>query len=457
MASTLRRALIERAGRAEITHGPWLSVSSATARIAFRTSERCAVAVRYAANATLAAPTTSAATTVTDASDCTGTVDLSGLTADAVYTFRFVVDGREVADPWGYSTFRTFPAAGDVSFSFGFGSCAGFTSSTVITRDFTYKQLLTTGARFFLHLGDTIYADDDAPTTTTLAGYRTHHRRALTDGNLFTFNTVRSLRSLPLFTIWDDHEIANDWAGGQAGIYLSAEQAWNEYHGRANPDPRTANQHYYAFSYGNVGFYVLDQRSYRSAIAATDNASKTLLGATQLADLESWLLANNATYKLKVICSPTIVSGYAANTGGDSWGGVDDGFQVPTGANGYRTERNALLDYIATNNISGVLFISGDQHWAGAFKFAAGTEGRSYYELMSSPMQRSVLSPPARAADAVNGPIFWKYNGSANFGLVTLDTTVADPTIAYQLYGINGSLGAGNLTSLTKSQLDVGL
>lgn len=461
MTATLQRRLLTRAGQAEITHGPWFSVAATTARVAFRGSRRCSVAVRYAPNATLSNPTTSVATEVVVANDYTGTVNLSGLTADNIYTFRFVVDGREVIDPAGLYTFRTFPAVGNVAFSFAFGSCACF-QSNVTTRDFAYKSLLATPARFFIHLGDTIYADTDPPTGQSLNIYRMQHRRAMTDAMIWTFNTVKTRRSLPLFTMFDDHEIDNDWEGGQAGAYVQAMQAWREYHGRANPDPVQANQHYYAFSYGNVGFFVTDGRSYRSPNANTDNASKVMLGATQIADLKSWLLSNNAAYKLKFICVPGPAHGYANNTVSDNWGGVDDGFQVPTGANGYRTERNDLLNYISTNNISGVVFLSGDQHWAGSFKFTAGTEGRSYYEFMSSPINRSGLNENSRAVDGVNGPIFWKHgvlsNGTTcqNVGLVTIDTAPADPTIAYQLYGTAGAV-AGRLTSLTKSQLDAGL
>jgi phosphodiesterase/alkaline phosphatase D-like protein len=35
-------------------------------------------------------------------------------------------------------------------------------------------------------------------------------------------------------------------------------------------------------------------------------------------------------------------------------------------------ERQKILDFIVRNNINGVVFLSGDKHWAGAFKLRKG-------------------------------------------------------------------------------------
>jgi hypothetical protein len=256
--------------------------------------------------------------------------------------------------------------------------------------------------------------------------------------------------------MWDDHDLTNDFSAGTGNaLYAPAKQAFQEYHARANPDSLTSGEMYYAFQVGDTGFFVPDLRSFRSTNATTDTSSKTILGATQKTALKSWLLANKNTLKVKFICASVPACGYASNTGGDSWGGVDDGAQVPTGANGFRTERNEIWDYIDANQIPGVVFISGDQHWAGSFKTTYASRPR--YEFLSSAFNSSVLAPVSRTADPVNGPIFWKYGSVSNVGVVTVDTTVTPATVSFQLYNASGSLGSSYLTSLTTDQINANL
>ncbi len=256
--------------------------------------------------------------------------------------------------------------------------------------------------------------------------------------------------------MWDDHDLEDDFSAGTTSpLYAPAKQSFQEYHARSNPDPVADGELYYTFQVGDVGFFVADLRSYRSANTHTDNSSKTILGDAQKAALKAWLLANNAALKFKFICCSVAAHGYAAYTAGDSWGGVDDGTQAPNGANGFRTERNEIWDYIDANAISGVVFISGDQHWSGSFKTIYASRPR--YEFMASPFNQTMLTPVSRATDPVNGPVFWKYGAGSNMGVVTVDTTASPPTVSFQLYSAAGSLGASYLTSLTQTQIDMGL
>lgn len=96
-----------------------------------------------------------------------------------------------------------------------------------------------------------------------------------------------------------------------------------------------------------VEFIVIDCISYRSPIAATDNSSKTMLGATQKAWLKSRLLNSTATFKL-VMTGKKLYR----NTGADNndiWGF-------------YTTERDELLAYIDSNAITTVAWLAGDRH-----------------------------------------------------------------------------------------------
>jgi alkaline phosphatase D len=95
----------------------------------------------------------------------------------------------------------------------------------------TYATMLSNRPDFFIHCGDTIYADCPIPSelplpngetwrnivteekscvAETLADYRGNYKYNLLDANLRAFNA-----EIPTFAQWDDHEVANDWWPGE--------------------------------------------------------------------------------------------------------------------------------------------------------------------------------------------------------------------------------------------------
>lgn len=90
----------------------------------------------------------------------------------------------------------------------------------------------------------------------------------------------------------DDHEIYNDFSASTphaADRYLPAETAFDDYFGKANPDPSMPGAHYFEFGYGDSAFFVWDARSYRSANGDEDKEGKTMLGAEQKQVFFDWL------------------------------------------------------------------------------------------------------------------------------------------------------------------------
>jgi len=96
-----------------------------------------------------------------------------------------------------------------------------------------------------------------------------------------------------------------------------------------------------------VEFFAIDCISYRSPISATDNSSKTMLGAAQKAWLKARVTASSAQFK-------PIFSGkkLTRNTGADNtdtWGY-------------YTTERNEILAHFAANGVTAAPWLVGDRH-----------------------------------------------------------------------------------------------
>jgi hypothetical protein len=161
----------------------------------------------------------------------------------------------------------------------------------------------------------------------------------------------------------------------------------------APADPRTdgTKRLYSAQPWGKNAIYInTDSRSYRDLRLKTSNGSaddtaaprannpaRTFLGATQLAWLKQTLLeAQNAgtVWKFVSLSDPIdqlgpiggALAGVTATTmfpysGNTNYGPVSsDGGKSYIG--GYRAERNALLKFIADNNIANVVFLSTDDH-----------------------------------------------------------------------------------------------
>ena len=144
---------------------------------------------------------------------------------------------------------------------------------------------------FFIFLGDTIYSDDVCPsppnepganfTATTLAEYRARHRDQRGAAALRRF-----LEAMPVYVIWDDHEVRNNFAGPFDSQMPAGRQALREYW-PIRTDASDPHRLYRTMRDGaDLELFILDTRQYRSRNADQDGPAKTMLGTQQL----KWLL-----------------------------------------------------------------------------------------------------------------------------------------------------------------------
>jgi alkaline phosphatase D len=102
-----------------------------------------------------------------------------------------------------------------------------------------------------------------------------------------------------MYSIYDDHEIANNFVGNSDDLkppFPNASHAYNLYTAQANPEPKVPGSNYYDFVYGDTAFFVMDTRRYRTpaevhlaaAANGTDEVKATMLGDTQLKALYEW-------------------------------------------------------------------------------------------------------------------------------------------------------------------------
>src|SRR6185312_1341369 len=210
---------------------------------------------------------------------------------------------------------------------------------------------------FFLFLGDTIYSDNPCPSppnepgadfkATTLQTYRTRHRYQRGAEALQRF-----LKTVPVYVIWDDHEVRNNFSGPFDEQMPAGRQALREYWPIASPahDPHRLYRH---VRYGaDLELFILDTRQYRSRNADPDGTDKTMLGATQLAWLLDGLRTSTATWKAIVTSVPlSMPKGGDVNVPGyDGWAGGLDG-------TGFERERRVIVDTILDHKLKNVVFL----------------------------------------------------------------------------------------------------
>jgi alkaline phosphatase D len=289
------------------------------------------------------------------------------------------------------------------------------------------------GARrpdFFLLLGDAIYADDTCPsangnnvpgaetTATSLDGFRARYRYHLDDPPYHTF-----LTRTPVFAVWDDHEITNDFGGPELervnpALFRQGRQAYFEYWPLVGAGEDSFRL-YRSFSWGaHVDVIILDTRSYRDERVEWDTdpesgAPKTLLGAEQLAWLRDTLLASRATWKVIATSVPLSypTGGHALTRGHDGWANAGR----PTG---YETELMSILHFIAAHDIRNLVFVTGDTHHPFALSYDPDRDGAvDFHEFGASPFHAGVSDPTA-PDQTFNPQVLFAEGGLNCFGMI---------------------------------------
>jgi hypothetical protein len=356
--------------------------------------------------------------------DFTAVVTLTGLAANTAYDYRPVVDCD--ADSQSQATVRTLRTpgtAGTFRFAFGADVSAGWIYEPDPAKSAQveiFDKIADKDPDFTLFIGDLMYADAGAFVASTYEQYLAKYRQNWAQSSL------RSLmRQSPMFMMWDDHEIKNDWDNGKTGLYVPARAAYDVYVASQTPTPRTAGELYYSFRVGQADFYVLDTRTFRTQNTSTNDPGETLLGATQKADLKAWLSASTAKFKFLVSSVPWNDFG---TTGSDAWGG-------------FKAERAELFNHIKNNDIRGVVLLSGDQHWSGVFKLSA-IAPYNLYEFMPTPVATS-----RRAAPATSDPqVLFLYDATPVYGVFDVNTTVSPATLTVRYYDSLNVLRYGPVT-----------
>ena len=330
-----------------LTHGPVVGgVTDSGGNVFLRTDQAATVKLQYSTDPDFATFSVSDSRTTSATSDFTANVPLTNLSAETTYYLRVVVNGVLQSSAPPYPSFKTFAPIG-TSRSFSFVVLADFVNVSNLDRDVATFQHASERNPAFAFIG----GDFDHRNPGTLTAKRQMFRELYDPNTLHMSGFVPLiLQKMPIIHQWDDHDAGLNNCDKTYLNWSLSQQVFQEYV-PTYPLPSVTPGIWQKFGYAQVEFFVLDCRSQRDPSSEVDDSNKSMLdgdnlGTTgQLQWLKDGLLASTAKWKV-------IFTSVVTNTA----------TKLAEGWAGYQTEWNNLRDFINTNQIQGILFISGDLH-----------------------------------------------------------------------------------------------
>lgn len=274
--------------------------------------------------------------------------ELNNLAAGTTYRYKVVWNGKLLD---GTHHFTTRPSQGSndpAGFTVYLGSCAHlhdpetdgskpWSDGYEIFDHIAGQAASDTQPNLMLWLGDNIYLrpnDYEHPSGMARRYQKVRSHPAL----------KKLLPALPHYAIWDDH----DYGPNDHNLSFVFKQASLDLFQRYWPNPSAGLPDmpgiYTQFSLADADFFLLDDRWYRDS-DRDQSEKKSLYGTDQIRWLKNALMASRARFKIIA--------------GGSQFLNDLSRFE---GWQHFREERRDFLAWLELNNISGVLFLSGDRH-----------------------------------------------------------------------------------------------
>ena len=367
-------------------------------------------------------------------------------------------------------------AARDLRFTWG-GDTAGqgWGINTAFGGMKIYDSMRRREPLFFIHSGDTIYADgpikpsvvaengqvwnnlvtpEVSKVAETLDEFRGRYRYNLLDPVLRRFNA-----EVPQIWQWDDHEVTNNYSDAKSLaadaryteknvplLVARGTRAFLDYAPLRPFDARESQRVYRRFSYGpQLDVFVLDMRSYRGPnsdnLQPTASSATDFLGREQLDWLKRGLNQSRALWKVIAADMPI-----GLNVGdGSTASGQPRWEAVANGSNGQPLGRELeiaeLLRFIKRERVRNTVWLTADVHYCAAHyydpKSAAFTDFDGFWEFVAGPLNAGSFGP--NTLDGSFGPqvVFAKAPPPGQVNL--------SPYAGYQFFGevnIDGRSGA---------------
>jgi alkaline phosphatase D len=300
----------------------------------------------------------------------------------------------------------------------------------------TLGAMLAHQPQLLIMLGDNIYAD-----TPDMELMRSKYARL---GANEQFQRLRA--ACPVLATWDDHDYGVNDGGADFPQRDAAQQVFLEFWQDPIDSPRRTRPGVYdSRVYGPRGqrlqVILLDTRYFRSPLTQgerrvagpylpDDDPAKTLLGAAQWQWLEAQL---RVPAEVRVIASS--IQCLAEAVGQETWANLP-------------RERERLFQLIRETQAGGVVFLSGDRHWA---ELSAVREDVPYplYDLTSSSLNQ--IHPRGTPSANRHRDLPRTYHRE-NFGVIEIDWTLDDPTLSLEVRSLDDAVMLQKVLRLSELQ-----
>lgn len=359
-------------------------------------------------------------------------IELNGLKVNTAYQYSILINNKPVTVPFAtkFTTKELWqwrkPAP---DFSFLTGSCAYF-NETEFDRpgkpyggdSSIFETMSKMPAAFNVWLGDNWYTREVDYNTRWGLNYRASHDRA-------TPVLQKFMASMPQYSIWDDHDYGPNDAGKSYILKNESRQIFMNY--SLNPSYGEEGKGIYSVvSYSDVDLFLTDDRFFRSedkipdSIDGKPNADKSYFGRMQMEWLKNALSFSTATFKV-IATGSQVLNPYSS----------------AECMKAYSAEYYELMNFLAAQKITGVLFITGDRHHSEVIK-QERPGLYPLYDITTSPFTAGVskvrgieLNNPAR----MNGTLVEEQN----FARITITGKKSERKFTVEFLGIKGQkLGA---------------
>jgi alkaline phosphatase D len=356
-------------------------------------------------------------------------IELNGLEFGTTYKYDVIIDGKKISLP-----FETKFTTKDLwqwrksapDFSFLTGSCAYFNEPQYDRPGKPYggdssifETMANTKSDFHIWLGDNWYTREVDYSSAWGLNYRASHDRASPILQKF-------MATMPQYAIWDDHDYGPNDAGANYLLKEKTREVFNNYW--LNPTAGEDNKGIYSqFSYGDVDFFLTDDRYFRSdpnlpdSINGLPNTEKKYFGNQQMQWLQNALLFSKAPFKI-------IVTGSQVLNPNNKYECMQE----------YSFEYNLLLNFLKNKQIKGVLFLTGDRHHSEIIKY----NRENLY-----PLYDITVSPYTSGVSKVNGVElnnpFREPNTlieAQNFAKISFSGKKNERTMKVEFIGIKGEI-----------------
>ncbi|MBS1827762.1 MAG: alkaline phosphatase D family protein [Acidobacteria bacterium] len=282
---------------------------------------------------------------------------------------------------------------------------------------------------FFLHSGDSIYADSPVPAEVKLPDGRIWRNRITKEKsgiaqtldefrgcyryNLLDDNVRRFSSEVAQIWQWDDHEVTNNWSPSKD---LSSDNRYQEKNIRVLVDRarkayleyaplrltrKEPNRIYRRIPYGPLlDVFVLDMRSYRGPNTFNrqeeESRDTAFLGRQQINWLKHDLKSSHAVWKVIAADMPI---GLNVPDGKDAQGraqfeAIANGDGPPLGR---ELEIAGLLRFLRQHNIRNTVWLTADVHYTAAHYYdptkARFTDFLPFWEFVSGPLNAGTFGP----------------------------------------------------------------